>query len=169
MLDERSVQTVSTPSNIFKNKRNVEAMLNLSFNQFKFDSAHFQQAFNNVERPVQTPPTFGSTNVLAEHMLKQMLKPFKRAFSEFRNRITFVMSVLYSNLLVRANHLIDGPLPMGMSSDLGPLLVKELDGVQQLLAGVVQLTIAWRGRESKGRGQIGAQKWFAYSRCTTVR
>ena len=35
-----------------------------------FDSTHFQQdfnifyAFNNVERPVQTPPTFGSTAVL---------------------------------------------------------------------------------------------------------
>ena len=70
MLDERSVQTVSTPFNILKNKQKVESMLNASFNQFKFDSTHFQQAFNffyafnNVERPVQTPPTFGSTTVL---------------------------------------------------------------------------------------------------------
>ena len=38
-------------------------MLNESLNQFKFDSTHFQQAFNIfytfnncVERPVQTPP-----------------------------------------------------------------------------------------------------------------
>ena len=46
MLDERSVQTVSTPFNIFKNKRNVEAMLNESLKQFKLDSTHFQQAFN---------------------------------------------------------------------------------------------------------------------------
>ena len=38
-------------------------MLNESLNQFKLDSTHFQQAFNNVERPVQTPPTFGSTTV----------------------------------------------------------------------------------------------------------
>lgn len=79
------------------------------------------------------------------------------------------MSVLYSNLLVHVNHLIDGSLPMGMNSNLGSLLVTELDGVQQLLTGVVQLTIAWRGLESKGLGQIGAQKWFAYSRCTTVK
>ena len=67
MLDERSVQTVSTPFNIFKNKGNVEAMLNESLNQFKFDSTHFQHffyAFNNVEQPVQTPPTLGSTTVL---------------------------------------------------------------------------------------------------------
>ena len=35
MLDERSVRAVSTPFNIFKNKGNVEAMLNESSNQFK--------------------------------------------------------------------------------------------------------------------------------------
>ena len=34
MLDERSVQRVSTPFDIFKNKENVEAMLNESLNQF---------------------------------------------------------------------------------------------------------------------------------------
>ena len=39
---------VSTPFDIFKNKRNVEAMLNESLNQFKFDSTHFQQAFNII-------------------------------------------------------------------------------------------------------------------------
>ena len=68
MLDERSVQTVLTPFNIFKDKENVKSMLNEGLNQFKFDSTHFQQtfdiffdAFKNVERPVQTPPTFGST------------------------------------------------------------------------------------------------------------
>ena len=70
MLDERSVQTVSKPLNIFKDKENVESMLNESLNQFQFDSTHFQQAFNilspfnNVERPGQTPLTFGSTTVL---------------------------------------------------------------------------------------------------------
>ena len=48
MLDERSFQTVSTPLNIFKDKENVESMLNESLNRFKFDSTHFQQAFNNV-------------------------------------------------------------------------------------------------------------------------
>ena len=45
-MDERSVQMVSTPFNIFKNKGSVEAMLNESLNQFKFYSTHFQQAFN---------------------------------------------------------------------------------------------------------------------------
>ena len=68
MLDEGSVQTVPTQFNIFKNKGNVESMLNESLNQFKLDSTRFQQAFNiflhfqqYVGRPVQTPPTFGST------------------------------------------------------------------------------------------------------------
>ena len=46
MLDEWSVLTASTPLNVFKNKGNVEAMLNESLNQFKFDSTRFQQAFN---------------------------------------------------------------------------------------------------------------------------
>ena len=62
---------VHTPFNIFKNKENVESMLNETLlNKFKFDSIHFQQtfnifyAFNNAERPVQTPPTFGSKTVL---------------------------------------------------------------------------------------------------------
>ena len=70
MLNERSIQTVSRPFNIFKNQGNVESMLNDSLNQVKFDSTRFQQAFNivyafnNVERPVQMPPTFGSITVL---------------------------------------------------------------------------------------------------------
>ena len=71
MLDERSVQTVSTPFNIFKNKENVESMLNESLNQFKFDSTHFQQSFQHFftlsmldDLSVQTTPTFGSTSVL---------------------------------------------------------------------------------------------------------
>ena len=78
MLDEKSVQTVSTPFNILKNKGNVEAMLNESSNQFKFDSTHFQQAFNNVERPRFKRPDIWFNNCV-ERMLKQMLKPFKRA------------------------------------------------------------------------------------------
>ena len=44
MLDERSIQTVSTPFNILKNKGNVESMLNESLNEFQFDSTHFQRA-----------------------------------------------------------------------------------------------------------------------------
>ena len=42
MLDERCVQTLPTQFNIFKNKENVESMLNESLNQFKFDSTRFQ-------------------------------------------------------------------------------------------------------------------------------
>ena len=86
MLDERSVQTISTPFNIFKNKENVESMLNKSLNQFKIDSTQFQQtfnifnAFNNVEQPIQTPPDFWFNNCV-ERELKQMLKPFKRVFT----------------------------------------------------------------------------------------
>ena len=45
MLDERSVQTVSRPFNIFKNKENVESMLIESLNQFKFDSTSFRPFF----------------------------------------------------------------------------------------------------------------------------
>ena len=48
LLDERSVETVSTQFNIFKNKANVESMLNESLNQFKIDSTHFQQAFHII-------------------------------------------------------------------------------------------------------------------------
>ena len=68
-LDEWSVQTVTTQFNIFKSKEYVESMLIESLNHFKLDllntlSTSFQYffyAFNNVERPVQMPPTFGST------------------------------------------------------------------------------------------------------------
>ena len=69
----------STPFNIFDNKGNVESMFNESLNQFKFDSARFQQAFNifytfnNVGRPLHW------VQQSVEPMLKQMLKPFKRA------------------------------------------------------------------------------------------
>ena len=62
---------VSTPFNIFRNKENVESMLNESLNHFKFGfntlSTSFQLFFyasNNFEPPVQTPPTSGSTTVL---------------------------------------------------------------------------------------------------------
>ena len=41
MLDERSVQTVSTPLNIFESKGNVVWMLNESLNHCKFDSTRF--------------------------------------------------------------------------------------------------------------------------------
>ena len=46
MLDERSVQTVLTPFNNFRNKGNVELMLNVSLSQVKFDSTRFEQAFD---------------------------------------------------------------------------------------------------------------------------
>ena len=37
---------VSMPFNIFKNKENLELMLNKRLNQLKFDLTHFQHAFN---------------------------------------------------------------------------------------------------------------------------
>ena len=46
MLDERSVQTVARPFNIFNNKENIESMLIESLNQFKFDSTRLQKAFD---------------------------------------------------------------------------------------------------------------------------
>ena len=54
-------------STFSRTNKNVESMLNESLNQFKFDAIGFQQAsnifyvFNYAERPIQTPPTFGST------------------------------------------------------------------------------------------------------------
>ena len=85
MLDERSVQTVSTPFNIFKDKENVKSMLNEGLNQFKFDSTHFQQTFDIFLRFQQCWTTCSNAldiwfNNCVERMLKQTLKPFKRAF-----------------------------------------------------------------------------------------
>ena len=88
MLDERIVQTVSTPFNIFKKKENVESMLNENLNQFKFDSTRFQQAFdiiyafNNFERRTCSNAYDIWLNNCTECLLKQMLKPFKRALRE---------------------------------------------------------------------------------------
>ena len=75
MLDERNVQKVSTLFNIFKNKENVESMLNESLNQFKSDSTRFQQAFNILFKR----PDIWFNNCV-ERMLKQTLKTSKRAF-----------------------------------------------------------------------------------------
>ena len=60
-------------------------MLNESLNQFKFDSTHFQQAFNILLRFQQNGTTRVNApdiwfNNCVERMLKQMLEPFKRAF-----------------------------------------------------------------------------------------
>ena len=74
MLDGRSVKTVSTQFNIFKNKENVESMLNESLNQFKFDSTHFQQAFSIFWHFQQRTTTCSNTpyiwfNNCVEHMV----------------------------------------------------------------------------------------------------
>ena len=74
----------STPFNIFKNKRKVEAMLNESLNRFIFDSIHFQRAFNTffalstmLNDPFKRPRDLVQTSF--RRMLKQMLILFKRA------------------------------------------------------------------------------------------
>ena len=64
MLDEWSVQTLSTPFNIFKNKENVESILNESLKHFQQGFKIFFTLSTMLKFPVQTPPTFGSTTVL---------------------------------------------------------------------------------------------------------
>ena len=90
MLNKLSVQTVSTPFNIFKNKGNVESMLNESLNQFKFDSTHCQQAFSTLSTMLndlfKRPRHLIQQSV--EGMLKQMLKPFKRTLSLFDRHLS---------------------------------------------------------------------------------
>ena len=80
MLDERSVQTVPTQFNIFKNKGNVESMLNEGLNQFRLDSTSFQQFIFSLSAMLNDlfkhPRHLVQQSV--ERMLKQMLKPFKR-------------------------------------------------------------------------------------------
>ena len=51
MLNDRSVKTVSTPFNIFKNKGNVGSMLSERLNDFKFDLTHFQKGFKIFALP----------------------------------------------------------------------------------------------------------------------
>ena len=82
MLDELGVQTASMPFNIFKiNKESVEAILNKSLNQFKFDSTCFQLAFNIFFRlSTMSNDLFKCPRHLVQQsvecMLKQMLKLF---------------------------------------------------------------------------------------------
>ena len=58
-------------------------MLNETLNQFKFDSTHFQQTFNifYAFNNVSNAPDIWFNNCV-ERMLKQKLKPFKRAFND---------------------------------------------------------------------------------------
>ena len=78
MVDEWRVQTVTTELNIFKSKENVESILNESLNQFKLDlkntlSTMLNDLFKCPRHLVQQS---------VERTLKQMLKPFKRAFTQ---------------------------------------------------------------------------------------
>lgn len=45
---EQSIQMASTPSNIFQNKENIEAMLNGSLNQFQWKKLFVSTCFKNV-------------------------------------------------------------------------------------------------------------------------
>jgi len=71
--------------NNFENKGNVEPMLNENLNQFKFDSTHFQQAFNVFTFSNMLKALFKRSRHLVqqsvERMLKQMLKPFRQVLS----------------------------------------------------------------------------------------
>ena len=114
MLDERSVQTVSTPFTIFKNKVNVASMLNESFIQFKFDSKHFQQALNTFLRFQQCRTTCLNAfdiwfNNCVEGMLKLMLKPFKRALTPFVMDQSFIF---IENPVLRTCFVLVGSKPV---------------------------------------------------------
>ena len=90
MLNERSVETVSTRFNVFKNKGNVETMLNESLHQFKLIqhtsnklstfcfalSTMLNDLLRRTRRLVQQS---------VENVLKEALKPFKLAFSQLVN------------------------------------------------------------------------------------
>ena len=80
---EQSLQTASTPFNIFENKEKVESMLRESLNLFKLDSTSFQHFLRFQESVLDD--LFKRTEHLAQQsvecMLKQLLKRFKRAFS----------------------------------------------------------------------------------------
>ena len=75
MLDEWSV---TTQFNIFKNKGNVESMLNESLNHFKLDLPNMLSTMLNDL--FKCPRHLVQQSV--EQTLKQMLKPFKRAFTQ---------------------------------------------------------------------------------------
>ena len=77
---EQSVQTGSTPFNIIEHKGKVESMSNGSLNRFKLDSVRFQHFFT---LSTMLDDLFKRTEHLVQQsvecMLKEMLKPFKRA------------------------------------------------------------------------------------------
>ena len=84
MLEERGerLQLRFNIPNILENKRNVEWMLKQSLKAFKLFQHRFNilsTPFNKVERGWQTLSTLPFNKI--ERMLKQMLKPFARAFS----------------------------------------------------------------------------------------
>ena len=84
MLKERGkwLQLRFNIPNILENKRNVERMLKQSLKAFKLFQHRFNilsTRFNNVERGWQTLSTLPFNKI--ERMLKQMLKPFARAFT----------------------------------------------------------------------------------------
>ena len=79
--------------NILENKRNVEWMLKQSLKAFKLFQHRFNilsTRFNNVERGWQTLSTLPFNKI--ERMLKQMLKPFARAFTWRLGGITFYLT-----------------------------------------------------------------------------
>ena len=80
---ERSVQTASTPFNIFENKGNVVWTLNESLNLFKFDSKRLQHFFapsTMLNDMFKRPQHLIQQTVERMRMLNKMLKSFNRAF-----------------------------------------------------------------------------------------
>ena len=86
-IEERSIQTASTPFNIFERelKGNVESMLNESLNRFKCDSTpSFNKLSTFFTLSAMLNDLFKRTGHLVQQsvecMFKRTLKPFKRAF-----------------------------------------------------------------------------------------
>ena len=66
---EKSVQTASTPFNIFENKGKVKSMLNESLKPFKLDSTRFQEVSTMLDDLFKHTEYFVQQSV--ECMLKQ--------------------------------------------------------------------------------------------------
>ena len=92
--------------NILENKRNVEWMLKQSLRAFKLFQHRFNilsKRFNNIERRWQTLSTLPFNKI--ERMLKQMLKPFPRAFRRLRSDVPCVrVAITIPSVLNHWNH-----------------------------------------------------------------
>ena len=92
------------PFNIFENKGKP----NESLNRFNLDSTRFQQAFNIFTFSTMLDDLFKRTEHLVQQSveckLKQMLKPFKRAFTDAEESYKYLMINFFKLLEIFASH-----------------------------------------------------------------